>query len=535
MSLTPQRALLALALGACLATAACGSGAQPTGGAPASGSGGTLVIGMTASEIPGTDTVLSFTQGFEGDRFVNFQLYDGLTRYNLKQSDRTPEVIPGLATSWETSEDGLTWTFHLRKGVTFTDGTPFDADAVVFAFDRLLKKDSPFYYPAAAGAAGLWSGQIKAYEKVDGETVKITTPQPTGHLLSDLTFLTFPSPTAVKKHGNQDFALHPVGTGPFVFESLTPGQQLVLLPNKNYWGGAPKLGKLVLRPIPDAAARTAALRSGEVNWIEYPSPDDVESLKSSGYSLLSDNYDHLWYCTFDQAKKPWNDVRVRQAANYAIDRKSIAENLLKGTADPAYQHAPSSTEVYDPANDTYSYDLAKAKALLSEAGVSGGFSATLAVPTGGSGNLVPIPIATALQDQLARIGITVKIQKVEWSALLADLNAGKPAAGADIQCASTVTYQAESLIRAFWAKDSPVYDGHWYSAKVDELSKEAERTLDPAKRIELFRKAERIVSAEAPYLFVVGDRNPRVIAPGVKGLIQPKSWFVDLTTVSVSN
>ncbi|MFC7582629.1 ABC transporter substrate-binding protein [Nonomuraea antimicrobica] len=492
--LFPTRSLLAVAFGAVLATAACGSGAPAA--APGS-SGGTLVIGMTAADIPGTDTVLSFTQGFEGERFVNFQLYDGLTRYDLRQSAKTPEVVPGLATSWETSEDSLTWTFHLRQGVKFADGTPFDADAVVFAFDRLLNKESPFYYPAAAGAADLWTGQIKSYEKVDDATVRITTAQPSGHLLTDLTFLTFPSPTAVKKHGNQGFAQNPVGTGPFVFESLQPGQQLVLRPNKDYWGGPPKLDKLVLRPMPDASARTAALRSGEVNWIEYPNPDDIPSLEQSGYSLHTGEYDHLWYCTFDQAKTPWNDVRVRQAANYAIDREAIARDLLKGTATPAYQHAPASTEAYDQANDLYSHDPAKARALLAEAGVGGGFTTTLAVPTGGSGNLIPVPIATAIQSQLAKVGITVNIQKVEWSTLLADLNAGKPAAGADMQCASTVTYQAESLVRAYWAKGTPVYTGNWYSKEVDALTAEAERTLDPAKRATLFHQAEKVVSEEA--------------------------------------
>ncbi len=510
-------------------TAACGTAGSSTG----SGSGGTLVIGMTAADIPGTDTVMAFTQGFEGERFVNFQLYDGLTRYDLKQSAKTPGITPGLATSWETSHDGRTWTFHLRDGVTFSDGTPFDADAVVFAYDRLLNKKSPYYYPAAAGAASLWSGQIASYAKVDAKTVKVTTERPDGHLLTDLTFLTVPSPTAVKKLGNQKFAQHPEGTGPFRFESLKPGQQLTMVPNKKYWGGAPKVGRLVLRPMPDAGARTAALRSGQVNWIEYPSPDDVAPLKSSGFTLLSNNYDHLWYCTFDQSKKPWNDVRVRQAANYAIDRQAIARDLLKGTADPVYQHAPASTDQHDPANDAYTHDPAKAKALLAQAGVPDGFTTTLAVPTGGSGNLIPVPIATALQAQLATVGIKVRIQKTEWSALLADLNAGKPALGADVQCASTVTYQAEALIRADWAKGSPVYDGHWYSSRVDSLSAKAEQTLDPTARVRLYRQAERIVSDEAPYLFVVSDRNPRALAGNVHGLVQPKSWFVDLTTVSV--
>ncbi|MFI7635842.1 ABC transporter substrate-binding protein [Nonomuraea sp. NPDC049400] len=516
-----------------VALAGCGSGASTNGSG--SGSGGTLVIGMTASDIPGTDTVLAFTQGFEGERFVNFQLYDGLTRYDLKQADKTPSIVPGLATSWETSKDGRTWAFDLREGVTFSDGTPFDADAVVFAFDRLLKKDSPFYHPTAAGAASLWTKDIVSYAKVDARTVTVTTEKPSGHLLTDLTFLTIPSPTAVKKYGNEQFGLHPSGTGPFTFESLKPGQQLTMVANKKYWGGAPKLDKVILRPMTDASARAAALRSGEVNWIEYPSPDDIDSLKSAGFQLLSNNYDHLWYCTFDQAKKPWNDVRVRQAANYAIDRESIAKDLLKGTGDPAYQHAPASTEQYVAANDTYSYDPDKAKSLLAEAGLAGGFSTTLAVPTGGSGNLIPVPIATALQAQLAKVGINVKLEKVEWSALLADLNAGKPALGADVQCASTVTFQAESLMRKFWAKDTPVYTGNWYNAKVDALTEKAERTLDPAKRNTLFQQAEQIISAEAPYLFVVSDRNPRALASGVKDVIQPKSWFIDLTTVRIGD
>lgn len=524
------RSLPMLAAGLALSlTAACGSS-----GGSGSGSGGTLVIGMTASDIPGTDTVMAFAHGFEGERFVNFQLYDGLTRYDLRQAEQTPKVVPGLATSWETSEDGRTWTFHLRQGVTFSDGTPFDADAVVFAYDRLLDKKSPYFYPEAAGAAALWTNKIDSYAKVDSHTVKITTKEPSGHLLTDLTLLTIPSPTAVKRLGNEKFAQSPVGTGPFKFESLEPGQRLTLVANKGYWGGAPKLDKLVLRPIPDAGARTAALRSGQVNWIEYPNPDDVEALKSSGYTLLSNNYDHLWHCMFDQSRKPWDDVRVRQAANYAIDREAIARDLLKGTADPAYQHAPASTEQYDPANDVYSHDPAKAKSLLAEAGVAGGFTTTLAVPTSGSGNLIPVPIATALQAQLAKVGIKVQIQKVEWSALLADLNAGKPVLGAAVQCASTVTYQAEALVRRYWAEESSLYKGNWYSGQVDRLSREAERTLDPAKRVALFKEAERIVSAEAPYLFVVSDRNPRVLAPNVKGLIQPKSWFVDLTTVQVA-
>ncbi|SHK56346.1 peptide/nickel transport system substrate-binding protein [Pseudonocardia thermophila] len=515
-----------------VALAACGTSGAGSGGGSES-TGGTLVIGMTAAEIPGVDTVLAFTQGFEGERFVNFQLYDGLTRYDLRQDEEMPGIVPGLATSWETSPDGRTWTFHLREGVRFHDGTPFDADAVIFAFDRLMNQESPFYYPKAAGAARLWKGAISSYAKVDDRTITITTAEPNGHLLTDLTLLTIPSPTAVRAAGNEAFSEHPVGTGPFVFSSLEPGKQLVLTANKEYWGGAPKIERLVLRPIPDASARIAALRSGEVNWIEYPNPDDIEGLRQAGYTVLQNDYDHLWYCTFNQASTGWSDVRVRQAANYAIDRRAIAEELLKGTAAPALQHAPKATAVYDPANDLYGYDLDKARALMREAGFADGFRTTLTVPTGGSGNLVPVPIATAIATQLRAIGIEVELRTVEWSAYLADLNAGKPAAGADMQCASTVTYQAEALVRGHWTKGTPVYTGNWSDDQVDALSLKATQTIDPVARVELYKQAERIVSEQAPYLFVVSDRNPRVVAPSVHGVIAPKSWFIDLTTVSV--
>lgn len=533
-SSVPHRAarLAALATVLAMAVAACGDDGTASG--PGDESGGTLVVAMTAAQIPSTDTVMAFAHGFEGNRFVNFQLYDALTGYDLAQDTEIPEVVPSLATSWETSPDGLTWTFTLREDVRFSDGTPFDADAVVFAFDRLLNEDAEFFYPEAAASAALWASSIASYRKADDGTVEITTHQPNGHLLTDLTFLTIPSPTAVREHGNSGYAAHASGTGPFVLESVETGRQLTMRANEDHWRGAPDLDRVVLRPMPDTSARIAALRSGEVNWIEYPNPDDIRALEQEGYELLVNDYDHLWFCTFDQSREPWSDVRVRQAVNFAIDREAIAEDLLAGTAVPAYQHAPVATTVYTPENDLYTFDQDRARALLEEAGYGDGFSSTWTVPTGGSGNLVPVPIATTIQSQLAEVGIDIEIRTIEWAAFLADLSAGQPALGSDVQCASTVTYQAEPLVRAFWNRADTRYRGHYDSAVVDELSGQAEQTIDQETRIDLYRQAEAQVSADAPSLFVVSDRNPRVVAPQVDGVIQPKSWFIDLTTVSVA-
>ena len=150
---------------------------------------------------------------------------------------------------------------------------------------------------------------IQSYTKINDETVQITTKTPDSHLPSDLTTLYFASPTAVEKEGNTGFGLKPVGTGPFKFVSETTGQELVLGPNEHYWAGAPKLTKLILKPIPDPTARIAALRSGEVNWIEYPTPDDIYSLKRAGYQIKQNTYDHIWPWIFEPRRSPGTTSR----------------------------------------------------------------------------------------------------------------------------------------------------------------------------------------------------------------------------------
>ncbi|GLX10990.1 ABC transporter substrate-binding protein [Microbispora sp. NBRC 16548] len=527
-TLTVAAAVLAAALStACQSPAAGNPG---TAGAAGQGRGGTLVVGMTSSDLPNLDTVLN-GQGFEGTRFVGFQLFEGLTHYDLTRDDRVPPVTGALATSWTHSADGRTWTFELRQGVRFHDGTPFDADGVIFNLDRYTKKGDPYATPALQSAASEYTGTFASYRKVDERHVEIVTKEPNGHLPDDLTHVYIASPAAVK-HG--DFGAHPVGTGPFRFGSLTPGQRLELLPNTSYWGPVSKLGKLVLRPIPDPAARVAALRAGEVNWIEYPTPDDVTALKDTGFQVPTNGYDHIWYWILDTAKKPWSDVRVRRAANYAINREALATGLLRGTADPAYQAAPRATAAYDPKGDVYSYDPAKAKSLLAEAGVAGGFETTVVVPTGGSGNLTPVPIAESLQRDLAAVGIKVNIKTIEWSALLSQEAAGKVPYGADAIAQSTTLFQSEALLPLFLGSGSPFWTGHYANKRVDELFIKAAQSPDVAGRAATYRQALDLVTQDAPWLFVVNDRNPRAIAPAVHGLVQPKSWFLDLTSVWVS-
>jgi len=523
-------ALLLLTAAGC---SSAGSAPAASGGrAAASGSGGTLVIGATGA-LPNPDTILGGA-GYEGTALVSFQIYEGLTRYDLTQPNEPAPVTSALASSWTVAPDHRTWTFTLRKGVTFQDGTPFDADAVIFNLDRYLKQGSPYYTAALGAAAQEYAGDITSYHELDTDHVVLVTKAPNGHFTDDLTHILMASPTAVRRYGDAGFAQHPVGTGPFSFVSQTPGQQIDLVANKHYWRGAPKLDKLVVKALPDPAARTAALLSGEVNMIDYPNPDDISRLSSDGAQVVTNSYDHIWYWILDESKAPWNNVLVRQAANDAINRQAIAADLLHGTAGPAYQAAPKGTLAYDPAGNVYSYDPAKARQLLAEAGVPHGFSTTVTVPTAGSGNLLPVPISEAIQQDLAAVGITVKIRTTDWSTLLSDEAKGQVALGSDALAQSTTLFQSESLLPLFLGTGSPFWTGHYSDPKVDKLFAAASASLDQTTRQQDYTQALDQVTRDAPWLFVVNDRDARALSPKVHGFIEPQSWFVDLTTVWVS-
>src|SRR4030088_2315248 len=234
------------------------------------GSGGTLRIGMSATNVPIPDTPP--TEGGEGARFVGTQIYEGLTRLNTSQAEAFPTPQPGMAESWSISDDKLTWTFKLRQGLKFHDGTPFNADAVKFAFDRILDKNFEFYNPTLSTANLQYVAGIGSYAVVDDTTFKIVTPRPYAFLHWDLLRFSLPSPTAVKKYGNKDYVQHAAGTGPFRMTKYVDGQIMELEPNENYWQGKPKLDKLVLLPIPDAAPRLAAPQAGDVDWAGGPPP-----------------------------------------------------------------------------------------------------------------------------------------------------------------------------------------------------------------------------------------------------------------------
>jgi peptide/nickel transport system substrate-binding protein len=534
--MTKRIRLVSIVIAIGLLSNACGGGGGSSADASGSGSGaggGTLIIGMTAAQLPGLDAGTFESEGWEGERFVGFQLYDGLTRYDLNQDKTGPTVQPDLAESYTSSPDATTWTFKLRAGVTFHDGTPWDADAAVFGLDRLLNKDSPYYSEENAGLISYYSGAIKSYRKVDAMTIEITTKTPYAMLPNDLPFLVFPSPTAVKAAGNGKFKDHPIGTGPFKFSKLISGGSVEFVGNGDYWNGAPKLAKVILRPIPEATARVAALRSGEVNWIEFPAPDDAKTLAGENFQVLTNPYSHIWPWIFDTSKGPLSDARVRLALNLAIDREGLSKGILSGYGTPAYQYVPKPDAAYRKAGDTLSFDPGRAKQLLTQAGYPNGFSMKVAFPTSGSGNMVPTPMNEKLQSDLAKVGVKVELLPVEWSVMITDWYAGTMSNGSDAVNIS-LGFDPPIAWDLYFGSTSPFNVGHYKNPKFDELWAKVVGELDETKRADLIAQINaEVLQVDQPWLVVVSDLNPRALAKSVKGFIQPKSVWVDLTHITI--
>ncbi|OAI39071.1 hypothetical protein AYO38_08350 [bacterium SCGC AG-212-C10] len=535
------RALLALTALAfsVFALVACGGGDDDEGSTATSGAGdsgtpkdgGTLVIGMSAANIPIPDT--SPTEGYEGFRFVGFQLYDGLVDWDPKNGvDHVTEVKPALAESWTISDDHLTWSFKIRPGVTFHDGTPVDAAAIQFAYDRILNKDFQYYNTTvAAGIAGFGlTAGLKSYKATGDMAFDITTTAPDAFLLEKIAHVLIPSPTQVKKLGDK-FVTQPVGSGPFMFKSLTAGQSMTMSKNPNYWGDKAHVDEVILRPMAEPSTRLAALRSGEVDWIETPPPEAKEALEKSGFQIFLKEYPHAWPWVLDFFTKEPNDPiankLVRQAINYAIDRESLCKDLLNGVCQPAYAYVYPGHNWYGSDTKPYSYDPKKAKELLKEAGYPNGFKMTVITSASGSGQMWPPQMNDFLAQNLKAVGIDLTVQVQEWNSLITSY-VSKDWNGAEANNISLAFMDPSQFVSPFQTQLSL---GGYSNPELDKLFAQAAAEFDKPKQNAILQKAHSIVVDESPWIFIVHDLNLRSMAPYVKGFVPNQSWFADLTTI----
>lgn len=460
---------------------------------------------------------------------VGKSYYEGLFGF-----DKNLKVQPLLAESSTASPDGLSYTFKLRQGVKFQDGTDFNADAVKVNLDRVLDKSNGL-------ARYNQFNRIKSVTVVDPYTVKIELNEPFSALINALAHPSamMISPTALKKWG-KDIALHPVGTGPFEFVEWKPAEYLKVKKFEGYWRkGYPKIDTLTFRTVTDNNTRAAVVQTGEAQFA-YPVPYEQASILKANpkLDLIATPSITTRYVSMNTLQKPFDDVRVREAVNYAINKDALAKVAFAGYAFPAQGVVPQGVAFADKIAP-WPYDPAKARELLKQAGYANGFSTSL---WSGYNDGTSAKVVQFIQQQLAQVGIKTSIEMLESGQRVQRVQTVKDPKTAPVRMYyggwSASTGEADWALRPLLTTNGwpPVfYNTAYYSNKeVDKDISDALLITDAAKRQQLYADAQQRVWKDAPWAFLTTDRNLSVQSKSLTGFyVMPDSSFnfsdVDLT------
>lgn len=524
-------------------TAISALGAMAPGGAVAQG---VLRIAMTAGDIPLATGQTD--QGGEGQRFMGYTAYDSLILWDLSRADRPSVLMPGLANSWTVDAvDKTKWTFKIREGVRFHDGSTFTAEAAVWNFDKLLKNDAPHFDPRQASQGRSRIPSVASWRAIDQYTLEITTRTPDATLPYQLAWIMMSSPANWERVGRswEAYGRQPSGTGPWRIASVVPRERAELVPNPDYWDKArvPKLERLVLLPMPEPNTRVAALRSGQVDWIEAPAPDAVPVLKSGGFQIVANAYPHNWTWHLSRAEgSPWNDQRVRMAANLAVDRMAMRE-LLGGLMIPAEGFMPPGHTWFGSPTLKLRHDPAEARRLLAEAGFGPQRPLTtkILIAPSGSGQMQPLPMNEMLQQNLAEIGIKIDFEVVEWNTLINIWRAGARHESSRGATGMNYSYFIQDpftgFVRHLQCDLQPPAGtnwGHYCDPEMDRLFAEIRNTFDPAAQTRVLQRVHEKFVDEALFLMVTHDVNARAMSPRVRGFVQAQNWFQDFSSIVIA-
>jgi len=506
--------LLAPSIAALGGLAACGFSGGPSSSPGASGSGGAptvpdLVYAQSvpiSSLEPSGKQPQAYPAGYE----AAFAIFSGLVRF-------TPEleIEPELATEWATSEDGLTWTFTLRTGVTFHDGTTFDADAVVPYFTSMLDAK------VNLSALSLWS-PISKVIKVDAQTIEIVTEEPYGGLLNTLAHgsALIPSPKSV---GGKDFALNPVGAGPYRMATFKPGSELRVEAFDGYHRGRPAYDSITYRYVGDPAGRLAALRSGQAQVVDAVPVEQVDTLKAAGgIEVIEEPGLQVFGVGLCLTTPQLQDKQVRQALNHAVDVGSIITAVFRGHATAMTSPlAPNTTGFVDCG--AYDFSVDKANQLLDEAGWAVGaggvrakgaqrLSLKLRTPDGMYPN--DVRVAQVIQEQLKAVGIEITIDKIDKSAFWDSIKVPKADVDFDMvlfgynPSHGNGAIQLDALYRTNPSETTtiPQWNFQWYSndAVDDSITAGQHAVSDSAKALE---PAQKAIWDDCPYLWLYVKNN----------------------------
>ncbi|MDR6226215.1 peptide/nickel transport system substrate-binding protein [Desmospora profundinema] len=481
---------------------ACGGGSN-------AGKEKTLIYGRGADS-----TMLDPAVVTDGESFlVTENIFNGLLGFEKDSM----ELTPALAESWEELDDGKTWTFKLREGVKFHDGNDFNADAVVFNFERWAKQE---YLPSDKDAFIYYASMFGGYEGEDGHiiesvtakdeyTVEFKLKEPQGPFLANLAMSPFgiASPEAVKEDPKK-FAENPVGTGPFKFENWKKGDTVTVVKNEEYWEeGLPKLDKVIFQSIPDNSARLTALQSGDIDIMDGLNPNDADTVTSNDQLQLYERPPmNVGYLAFNTEKEPFDNKKVRQALNHAVNKEGLIKSLYAGKAEPAANPMPPSIWGFNEEVEGYEYDLEKAKKLLKEAGYEDGFEVVF--------HAMPVPrpympdgkkAAEFMQADFEKIGVKTKIVSPEWSTYLEETNQGEH----DMALLGWTgdNGDPDNFLYVLLDKDNariPANNIAFYkNNKLHDILIKAQRETDQDVRTELYQEAQEIIHKDAPWVPLV--------------------------------
>ncbi|HET6235627.1 MAG TPA: glutathione ABC transporter substrate-binding protein [Acetobacteraceae bacterium] len=472
--------------------------------------GASLMFAASGAALAGKDLVVGVPDNLTGldPADLNDNLSQSAARLmfeGLYMLDENMKLQPQLAGSFEANEEATQFIFHLRKGVTFHDGTPFNAVAVKASFDRAgnpanhLKRQSLFV-------------MIDHTDAVDDYTVKVVLKYPFGAFVNDIAHIgaLIVSPKSVQDFG-KEVTRHPSGTGPYEFVSWT-ADTLKMKKNEHYWKpGLPKIDTITYRSVPENGARIAMLQTGEAQFIYPVPPEMIKSLQNSPTITVFDEPSILVrYIALNNLRKPFDDPRVRLALNYAVDKQAFIKVVFSGHADPMDSPMPQLLGFYQK-QGSYPYDPAKAKALLAEAGYPNGFETTL---TGASNTLAQRGMQF-IQQQLAAVGVTAKVEPLEAGVLTDKMfNVQKPEDASIVMLYggwSSSTGDADWGMRPMlYTKAFPPVLANlaWYSNKMtDAAIEEGLSTTDPTKRAAAYAKAQAQVWKDVPWIFLSVDHD----------------------------
>jgi ABC-type transport system substrate-binding protein len=468
-------------------------------------SGGTLVFAYS-SNVTNMDPARIIGQW---NTLPHYIAYDGLIRLKPESGE---EIEPALAESWEVSDDGLTRIFHLRKDATFHDGSPFNAEAVVFSFMRIIDPNHPFHYGDMAPPVMNFEW-MENVEAIDEYTVRMTSKWP--YPVADQFLCTYCGlivcPNTFEQYGDDAFSpTHANGTGPFKLTNWIDGDRMEFARNDDYWGGKPYLDKLVVRTVPEPSTQFAELQAGSVHIVEgITHPRNIPTILANPdlqiHQLAGPIYDWLGY---NLTKPVFADVRVRQAILYAIDRETIAETLYQGLEVPIIGWVPQFCKYWDSSQTLWPYDPEKAKQLLADAGYGDGLQLDCWQPSIATvDNIVGAELGTAIQGELAKVGINLKLVQVDIGTLMATLQGGVPkypwedldtyiigfgSIVADID--NTLNY----LYRLYEKGGAGNYD-HYVDEETSDLIDAGRQTVDTAERARIYEEIQQRLAEYVPH------------------------------------